>query len=52
MSVNPVAISPDTLLAEALRIMNENAILVLFVVEHGKLAGIVHMHDIVRAGLA
>lgn len=52
MSINPVAISPDTLLAEALRIMNENAILVLFVVEGGKLVGIVHMHDIVRAGLA
>lgn len=52
MSVNPVAISPDTSLAEALRIMNENAILVLFVVEAGRLVGIVHMHDIVRTGLA
>jgi arabinose-5-phosphate isomerase len=52
MSMNPVAVSPDTLLAEALRIMNENAILVLFVVESGRLVGIVHMHDIVRAGLA
>lgn len=52
MSLNPVAVSPDTLLAEALRIMNDNAILVLFVVESGRLVGIVHMHDIVRAGLA
>jgi CBS domain-containing protein len=48
---NPVAVSPDTVLAEALRIMNDNAILVLFVVDGGKLVGIVHMHDIVRAGL-
>ncbi|MEE4453611.1 KpsF/GutQ family sugar-phosphate isomerase [Novosphingobium resinovorum] len=52
MSPNPLSVSPDTLASEALRILNENAVSVLFVEEEGKLAGIVHMHDIVRAGVA
>ena len=53
MSPQPVTVSVDTLASEALRIMNENAVSVLFVVEQGgELVGIVHMHDIVRAGVA
>lgn len=52
MSVNPVSVGPDILSSEALRIMNESAVSVLFVVESGKLVGIVHMHDIIRAGVA
>lgn len=53
MSPRPVAVSAQTLASEALRLLNENAVSVLFVVEDdGKLAGIVHMHDIVRAGVA
>lgn len=51
MSVNPLAVQPDTLASTALRILNENAISVLFVEDRGKLVGIVHMHDIVRAGV-
>ena len=38
--------------SDALRVMNENAVSVLFVVDDGKLAGILHMHDIVRARVA
>lgn len=52
MSVCPVTASGDMLASDALRIMNENAVSVLFVVEAGRLVGIVHMHDIVRAGVA
>jgi arabinose-5-phosphate isomerase len=57
MSPRPVTVGADTLASEALRILNENAVSVLFVVEDangscGKLTGIVHMHDIVRAGVA
>jgi arabinose-5-phosphate isomerase len=52
MSPRPVTVSAGTLASEALRLLNENAVSVLFVVEDGgKLAGIVHMHDIVRAGV-
>jgi len=52
MSPNPVTVYAETLASEALRIMNENAVSVLFVMEEGKLVGIVHMHDIIRAGVA
>lgn len=52
MSPNPVTATEDTLASDALRILNENAVSVLFVVDSGKLVGIVHMHDVVRAGVA
>lgn len=52
MTVNPLTIPPRTLASEALRMLNENAVSVLFVENEGKLVGIVHMHDIVRAGVA
>lgn len=52
MSPDPVTVSPETLCSEALRILNENAVSVLFVIEGERLVGVVHMHDIVRAGIA
>ncbi|HZF83124.1 MAG TPA: KpsF/GutQ family sugar-phosphate isomerase [Burkholderiaceae bacterium] len=52
MSVNPLTVTADTLASDALRVLNENAVSVLFVVEADKLVGIVHMHDIVRTGVA
>lgn len=52
MSPRPVTVGATMLASEALHLLNENAVSVLFVVEDsGKLAGIVHMHDIVRAGV-
>jgi arabinose-5-phosphate isomerase len=51
MTVNPVTVPPGTLCSEALGLMNENAVSVLFVVSQGHVVGAVHMHDIVRAGL-
>lgn len=52
MSVNPLTVEETTLASEALRVLNENAVSVLFVESEGRLVGIVHMHDIVRAGVA
>ena len=52
MSENPLTVAPDILASEALRILNENAVSVLFVEQQGTLAGIVHIHDIVRTGVA
>jgi arabinose-5-phosphate isomerase len=52
MSARPLTVTADTLASEALRILNENAVTVLFVEDDGKLVGIVHMHDIVRARVA
>lgn len=52
MSPNPLRVAPDTLASDALRLLNDNAVSVLFVVEGEILVGIVHMHDIVRAGAA
>jgi arabinose-5-phosphate isomerase len=52
MSPSPVTVTRDTLASDALRIMNENAVSVLFVVDGDRLSGIVHMHDIVKAGVA
>ena len=51
MSLNPVAIEPTCLCSEALAVMNENAVSVLFVTSQDRLVGIIHMHDIVKLGL-
>lgn len=53
MSVNPQAISPRMLAAEALGIMNRRAITCLFVVDEQSVPqGILHIHDCLRAGVA
>jgi arabinose-5-phosphate isomerase len=55
MTREPRTIAPDTLAAEALRVMNdpERPITALFVVDqHGAAVGILHIHDLLRAGVA
>ncbi|HVM99335.1 MAG TPA: KpsF/GutQ family sugar-phosphate isomerase [Caulobacteraceae bacterium] len=54
MTRTPVAVEPDMLASEAMRLMNERArpIMLLFVCEAGRLVGAVHMHDFLRAGIA
>jgi arabinose-5-phosphate isomerase len=52
MTRNPRTIGPDALGAEALRLMNERRITALFVVEDGRPSGILHVHDLLRAGVA
>ncbi len=52
MSQSPVTADRSTLSVDALALMNDNSVSVLFVTEGGKLVGIVHMHDLVRLGIA
>lgn len=53
MSANPRLIGPDALAAEAVRLMEEHGIMALPVVDgRGTLEGIVHLHDLLRAGVA
>ncbi|WGW04498.1 KpsF/GutQ family sugar-phosphate isomerase [Tropicibacter oceani] len=49
----PLVTRPDTLLTEALGVMNMSKRTVLLVVEEGhKLVGLLHIHDALRAGVA
>ena len=52
MTLNPLSVVPTMLSSEALRIMNDNAVSVLFVCEKGRLVGALHIHDVLRAGVA
>lgn len=52
MTKHPVTVTPHTLLAEALAMMNEKKITSLFAVdEQGAPVGILHIHDCLRAGV-
>ena len=52
MSANPKTISGDVLAAEALNIMEDLSITTLLITDDSNcLRGILHMHDLVRAGL-
>ncbi|EIJ33823.1 KpsF/GutQ family sugar-phosphate isomerase [Thiothrix nivea] len=46
------SIDGDSLAVEALNRMQEHAITVLPVVQDGRVTGIIHMHDLLRAGIA
>lgn len=50
MTASPQSVQADSLITEALFIMNNKSITVLPVVEGKKLIGIVHIHDILRSG--
>jgi len=52
MTRSPKCIEPDTLCARALEIINASSITSLFVVENEKPVGLVHVHDLLRAGVA
>ena len=51
MTQRPLTIAPGALAAEALKIMNERRITVLFVVEAERPVGVLHVHDLLRAGV-
>ncbi|MFL1462864.1 SIS domain-containing protein [Roseococcus sp. DSY-14] len=51
MTRNPLTVPPATLAAEALRRMNERQVTALFVTEEGRPVGILHVHDLLRAGV-
>lgn len=54
MTKNPRTCTPDTLIAEAVNIMNNTGrgITNMFVLENGKPVGIVHIHDCLKAGVS
>jgi arabinose-5-phosphate isomerase len=53
MTPRPMTISPDTMAAEALALLNETKRSVVLVVDgHLKPVGIVHLHDLYRVGVA
>ena len=53
MTRTPRTISPDSLAAEAMRAMEQRSITALFVVDAaGAPVGILHIHDLLRAGVA
>jgi arabinose-5-phosphate isomerase len=51
MTTMPLSINAKALATEALFIMNDKAITVLPVVDDKKLVGIIHIHDILKAGI-
>ena len=51
MTANPKVIAPDAPIADAIAIMNAKRITLLFAVEDGRPVGVVHMHDLLQAGV-
>ena len=52
MTASPKVVRPDQLASEALQLLNSSKITALVVVEAGRPVGIVHFHDLLRAGVA
>jgi arabinose-5-phosphate isomerase len=52
MTRSPKTVRPDALATEALELLNSSKITALFVNEQGAPIGIIHMHDLLRAGVA
>jgi arabinose-5-phosphate isomerase len=52
MTRKPKSVFPDMLASAALEALNSSRITALFVVDKGKPVGIVHVHDLLRAGVA
>ena len=52
MTRNPKTARPDQLAAEALELLNARKVTALFVVENAKPVGLVHLHDLLRIGVA
>jgi arabinose-5-phosphate isomerase len=51
MTATPRTAAPEDLAADLLGLMNEKRITSLFVVEAGRPVGILHLHDLLRAGI-
>jgi arabinose-5-phosphate isomerase len=52
MTVSPKTVRPDQLAGEAMQLLNSSKITALIVVELERPVGIVHFHDLLRAGVA
>jgi len=51
MTRDPRTISPDRLAAEAMHIMEEREVSCLVVTEEGRATGIIHIHELLKAGV-
>ena len=51
MTVSPVTIAPGDLAEKALALMNQRSITSLFILDAGRPVGILHLHDLLRAGV-
>jgi arabinose-5-phosphate isomerase len=52
MTRAPKTVRPDQLMSETLELLNASKVTALFVVDGGKPVGIIHVHDLLRAGAA
>jgi arabinose-5-phosphate isomerase len=52
MTKNPKTIGPTSLASEAVELLNSSKITTLIVTEASKPVGVLHMHDLLRAGVA
>jgi arabinose-5-phosphate isomerase len=52
MTASPKTVRPDQLASEALMLLNASKITALLVMEKERPVGIVHFHDLLRAGVA
>ena len=52
MTRGPKTVRPDQLISETLELLNSTKVTALFAVEGGKPVGIIHVHDLLRAGAA
>jgi arabinose-5-phosphate isomerase len=51
MTKSPLTVPPTMLAAAAIKILNDKSRTQLFVVENDKPVGIIHIHDLLRAGI-
>lgn len=52
MTAQPIVFGPEFLASAALDLMNRRRIMAAFVVAEGRPLGIIHIHDLIRAGVA
>jgi arabinose-5-phosphate isomerase len=51
MTKNPITVNSNSLAIEALAIMNQKSITSLFVIDNGKISGVIHIHDCLKSGI-
>ena len=52
MTKGPKTCRPDQLVSEVIELLNSSKITTIFVVDNAKPVGIVHLHDLLRIGVA
>jgi arabinose-5-phosphate isomerase len=52
MNKAPKTVRPDQLISETLDILNSRKVTALFAVQAGRPVGVIHVHDLLRAGAA